>query len=70
VSRAPLVVIDVRRSVRLEGKTKGFKTDASNPTKNCLCCVVEPPTLLGRAIRSLDMNICKIPAARLGDDGL
>jgi hypothetical protein len=33
VSKAPLVVTDVRRSIRLEGKTKGFKTDACNPIK-------------------------------------
>jgi hypothetical protein len=53
VSKAPLVMIDVRRSVRLKGKTKGFQTDACNPVKDCLCCSVEPPTLSGRTIRSL-----------------
>jgi hypothetical protein len=70
VSKAPLVVIDVRRSIRLEGKTKGFTTDACNPIKDCLCCAVEPPILPGMAIRILGKDFCKIPVGKMSDDVL
>jgi hypothetical protein len=42
MSKAPLVVSDVRRSSRLECKSKGFKIDASNPEKDYFCCTIDP----------------------------
>jgi hypothetical protein len=70
LSKAPLVVTDVRRSIRLEGKFKGFKCDTCNPEKNCFCCAVDPPNLSGKAIRSLGRDFCKIPTAKITDEGL
>jgi hypothetical protein len=43
ISKAPLVVSDVRRSSRLECMSKGFKIDASNPEKDCFCYMIDPP---------------------------
>jgi hypothetical protein len=70
VSKSPLVVSNVRRSTRLEGKSKSFKIDASNPKKDCFCCTIDPPNLSGKAISSLGANFCKTPSVKLSDEGL
>jgi hypothetical protein len=43
VSKAPLVVTEVRRSIRSKGKIKGLKIDACNLAKDYLCFAVDPP---------------------------
>jgi hypothetical protein len=43
VFKAPMVGAEVRRSARLKGKVGGFKMDASNPTRDCICCCVDLP---------------------------
>jgi hypothetical protein len=64
-------VTDVRRSIRLEGKTKGFKSEIDNHKKDCFCCAVDPPpNLYGKAIKSLCIDFCKILAAKLTNEGL
>jgi hypothetical protein len=68
ITRAPLVVTDVRRSIRLEVKNKGFKCDVSSQGKDCFCCVVEPPNFTGKAIRSLGKEFCKIPAVKMSEE--
>jgi hypothetical protein len=55
---------------RLNGKSGGFKVDACNPSKDCLYCSIESPTLSGRVIRSLGKDFCKILATQLDDEGL
>jgi hypothetical protein len=71
-AKTPLVATDVRRSIKLEGKSKGFKVDGNHPKKDCFCCSVDPPppTLSGEVIRSLGADFCKISSVKLGDEVL
>jgi hypothetical protein len=70
ITKAPLVGTIARRSIRLEGKTKGFRCDASNSGRDCSCCAIEPPNLSGKAIRSLGKIFCKILVAKMTEEGL
>jgi hypothetical protein len=65
-SKAPLVVSEVRRSTRLESKSRGFKCDMGNQEKDCFCCSIEPPT--SKAIRNLGKEFCKIPTRRMFEE--
>jgi hypothetical protein len=38
--------------------------------KDCFCCIVDPPNLSGKVIRSLGEEFCKIPSMKLSDEGL
>jgi hypothetical protein len=69
VSKAPLILTEVR-SVRIKGKSRGFKLDACNPSKDCFCCVVGPPTLSGKVIRSLGRDFCKISVGQISAERL
>jgi hypothetical protein len=60
------VVSDVRRSIRLEGKHKGFKCDVGH-LKECFCCAVDPPSLSGKVFRSLGREFCKILENKLNE---
>jgi hypothetical protein len=64
------VVSDVRRSVRLKGKSEGLKDDACNPSRDCIYCCADPPTLSGKVIRSLGSDFCKISAKHVSDEEL
>jgi hypothetical protein len=70
VSKAPLVVTEVRRSVRLRGKSAGFKVDACNPAKDCICCLTDPLVLSAKVIWSLGSDFCKIPMKHISDEAL
>jgi hypothetical protein len=70
VSKAPLVVSEVRRSIRLKGKSAGFKTDACNPSKDCICCSSVPPTLSAKVIRSLGKDFCNIPLHQISEEAV
>jgi hypothetical protein len=70
ISKAPIVVIEVRHSVRLRGKLDGFKSDISNPTKNCICCSTDPPILSSKVIRSLGNDFHNIPLHHISDEAL
>jgi hypothetical protein len=70
VSKAPLVVSEVRRCIRLKGKSAGFKTDACNPSKDCICCSSVPPTLSAKVIRSLGKDFCNIPLHQISEEAL
>jgi hypothetical protein len=70
ISMAPIVVIEVRHSVRLRGKLDGFKSDISNPTKNCICCSTDPPILSSKVIRSLGNDFHNIPLHHISDEAL
>jgi hypothetical protein len=65
IIKAPLVVNDVRRSIRLEGKRKGFKCDVGRPEKDSFGCAVELPNLSGKAIKSLGKELCKLPESKM-----
>jgi hypothetical protein len=65
-----MVVSEVRRSVSLKGKSGGFKVDACNPVRDCICCCADPPTLSGKVIWSLGSEFCKIPAKHISDEEL
>jgi hypothetical protein len=69
LSKAPLVVTDVRRSERLKGKCNGYKMEACQ-SRNCFCYNSEPPTLSTRTIRSLGQEFYKIPAKDISDEAL
>jgi hypothetical protein len=60
-SKAPLVVSDVKRSIRCE---------VGNPGKDCFWSSVVPPNLSGKTIRSLGKDFCKIPATKMSVEGL
>jgi hypothetical protein len=60
----------MRRSIRLEGKNKRFKCDVSSQGNDCFCCAVEPPNLLGKAIRSLGKEFWKISIDKLTEERL
>jgi hypothetical protein len=60
IIKAPYVVTDVRRSIRPEGKQKGFKCDVGHLERDCFCCTVDPPSLSRKTIRSLGREFCKI----------
>jgi hypothetical protein len=62
---APLVVTKVR-SDRLKGKTKGYKGN-SCPSKVCLCCDNDPPTLSPKVSRKLGHEFCKISPEVMSD---
>jgi hypothetical protein len=64
------VLSEVRRSTRLEGKSRGFKCDMGNQEKDCFCCSVEPPTFSSKAIRNLEKEFCKILAGRMSKEEL
>jgi hypothetical protein len=51
-SKAPLVVTEVRRSVRLKGKSI-----TPPPPKDCFCYAVDPPTFSGKVIHSLGTSV-------------
>jgi hypothetical protein len=69
LSKAPLVVKDVRTSERLKEKCNGYKMEACQ-SRNCFCCNSEPPTLSTRTIRSLGQEFCKIPSKDISDEAL
>jgi hypothetical protein len=64
-----MVVMEVRRSERLKGKSKGYKNDACL-SKACLCCSAEPPTLSDKVIRNLGKEFCKMPSRMMPDAAL
>jgi hypothetical protein len=70
ISKAPLVVTEVQHSVSLRGKSDGFKSDISNPSKDCICCSIVPPVLSSKVIRSLGNDFCNIPLHRISDEAL
>jgi hypothetical protein len=70
ISMAPLVVTEVQRSVRLRGKSAGFKSDISNPSKDCICYSTDPPYLSSKVIRSLGNDFCNIPLHCISDGAL
>jgi hypothetical protein len=70
ISKAPLVVTDIRRSIRLEGKQKGFKCDVGHLERECFCCAVDPPSFLGKTIRSLVRYFCKISDSKMTEAAL
>jgi hypothetical protein len=65
-----LVVTDVRRSIRLEGKQKGFKCDVGHLERDCFCCPVDPPNISGKTIRSLGRYFCKISGSKMTEAAL
>jgi hypothetical protein len=67
--KVPLVKTKVRRSVRLNVKSQGYKGKACK-TSSCYCCSTTPPTLSTKVIRSLGKNICKIKPMALSDKAL
>jgi hypothetical protein len=68
-TKAPLVVTEVRRSVRCKGKTHGYKGN-SYPSKVYMCCDVDPPTLSSKVIRKLGQEFCKISPTVMSDTAL
>jgi hypothetical protein len=70
ISKAPLVVTNVRRSIKLEGKQKGFKCDVGHLERDCFCCAVDPPSLSGKTIRSLGSDFCKISDSKMTEAAL
>jgi hypothetical protein len=70
IFKAPLVVIEVWRSVKLRGKSDGFKSDISNPSKDCICCSIVPPILSSKMIRSLGNDFYNIPLHHISDEAL
>lgn len=69
VTLSPLVESQVRRSSRVKGKTKGYKSESCKD-KNCIACSAHPPTISSKVIRNLGENFCKIPVQELDDAAL
>jgi hypothetical protein len=58
-AKAPMVVSEFRRSIRLEGKSNGFKSEVGSQERDCFCYSVQLPNLSGKAIRSLGRIFAK-----------
>ncbi|WVZ61933.1 hypothetical protein U9M48_011738 [Paspalum notatum var. saurae] len=64
-----VVETEVRRSDRLKGKRKGFKTSQCK-SSCCLACETDTPLLQPSVIRNLGENFCKINPAGLSEHKL
>lgn len=62
-------VVDLRRSERLHGITKGFKSLVCRD-QNCLGCTSNPPLLSASVVRDLGASFCKVNPDLLSDDKL
>jgi hypothetical protein len=51
-------------------KLGGFKADACNPSRDCMHCSADPPTLSGKVIQCLGSDFYKIPANHISDGEL
>jgi hypothetical protein len=60
---------DLRRSQRLHGKHKGFKSPVCTE-KSCVGCNTKPPVLSSSVVRDLGATFCSIDASKLTDAAL
>lgn len=65
----PLVESQVRRSTRVKGITKGYKSDGCKD-RNCIVCAAQPPSISSKVIINLGVNFCKVPIQELEDAAL
>jgi hypothetical protein len=68
-TKAPMVVIEVRRSVRLKVISRGFKGKHCEKA-NCFWCSIEPPSLSKKVIKSLGTYFYKIKPGALIEEAL
>lgn len=68
-SDTPLVVTDVRRSLRLSGKNGGFRK-SSCTSKGCLACSASPPAIPMETIKKIGESVCMIAPGLLNDEVL
>lgn len=65
----PVVETEVRRSLRFQGKNKGFRS-ATCLDKHCLGCSAEPPLFSHKIIRNLGESFCKVSTGILSEDSI
>jgi len=59
----PVVDSAVRRSIRIQYHSKGFKKESC--AKNCLACSSQPPTLSSATISKIGASLCQVTDSEL-----
>jgi hypothetical protein len=68
-AKAPLVIIEVRLSERLKGKSDDYKAGTCD-SRRCFYCSTDPPTLAPKVIRSLGADFYKMSSKMVSDEAL
>jgi hypothetical protein len=68
-AKAPLVIIEVRLSDRLKGKSDDYKAGTCD-SRRCFYCSTDPPTLAPKVIRSLGADFYKMSSKMVSDEAL